>query len=100
MRGCANPPTFARADEANEAFTRLMKTAPASAFLPDAYLLIGEYSFDRIDAYKALVAYQRAADAVRRLAVLRPDAHPLLAETLLAPRYVVDGSALAAFEGR
>ncbi len=40
------------------------------------------------------------ADAVRRLAVLRPDAHPLLAETLLAPRYVVDGSALAAFEGR
>ncbi len=40
------------------------------------------------------------ADAVRRRAVLRPDAHPLLAETLLPPRYVVDGSALAAFEER
>jgi len=50
-----------RVDEANEAFTRLVKTAPASAFVPDAYLLIGEYFFDRDDAYKALVAYQRAA---------------------------------------
>ncbi|MDP2315092.1 MAG: tetratricopeptide repeat protein [Pseudomonadota bacterium] len=74
----ADTPTYARADEAqfylgyalrevgrvddgNEAFTRLVKTVPTSAFVADAYLLIGEYWFDKSDAYKALLAYQRAS---------------------------------------
>lgn len=73
-----NYPQFARADEAtfylgqalsdtgspdpaNENFTRLVKTYPESVWVPDAYVLIGEYWFDQNQAYKALAAYQRAA---------------------------------------
>ncbi|MES2642778.1 MAG: tetratricopeptide repeat protein [Myxococcota bacterium] len=50
-----------RADEANDTFTRLVKTVPGSTFVPDAWLLIGEYWFDKDEVLKALVAYQRAA---------------------------------------
>ncbi len=50
-----------RADEANENFTRLVKTYPESIKVADAYVLIGEYWFDQNQAYKALAAYQRAA---------------------------------------
>lgn len=74
----ADTPTFARADEAmfylgytlrelgrteeaNDTFTRMVRAMPESAFVADAYLLVGEYWFDGDDAYKALVAYQRAA---------------------------------------
>jgi tetratricopeptide (TPR) repeat protein len=46
---------------ANDEFTRLVKTYPESKFVPDAYVLIGEYWFEKNEAYKALNAYQRAA---------------------------------------
>ncbi|MSQ03361.1 MAG: tetratricopeptide repeat protein [Myxococcales bacterium] len=50
-----------RRDESNVELTRLVKTYPDSRFIPDAYLLIGEYYFDKNEAMKALMAYQRAA---------------------------------------
>lgn len=73
-----NYPTFARADEATyylgsalnevkqpkeavQEFTRLVKTYPESPFVPDAYVQIGEFYFDDNNAYKALLAYQKAA---------------------------------------
>jgi tetratricopeptide (TPR) repeat protein len=73
-----NYPTFVRADEAtfylgqalndtgspdqaNAEFTRLVKTYPESRWVPDAYVLIGEYWFDKNEAFKALSAFQRAA---------------------------------------
>ena len=72
-----NFPDYARADEATwylgqtltEAgqveegqaeLTRLVKTWPQSAWVPDAFVLIGEYQFDQGQAVKALAAYQRA----------------------------------------
>ena len=48
-------------DPANAEFTRLVKTYPESKFVPDAYVLIGEYWFEKNEAYKALNAYQKAA---------------------------------------
>ena len=73
-----NYATFERADEATfylasalqevgqhkdavQEFTRLAKTYPDSGFVPDAYEQIGEYYFDNNNAYKALLAYQKAA---------------------------------------
>lgn len=73
-----NYPQFARADEAtfylgqalsdtgapdqaNTEFTRLVKTYPESKWVPDAYVLIGEYWFEKNEAFKAMTAYQRAA---------------------------------------
>ncbi len=73
-----NYPTFARADEATfylatalqdigerkealKEFTRLVKTYPESSYVPDAYIQIGEYYFDNNNAYKALLAYQKAS---------------------------------------
>ena len=73
-----NYPTFARADEATfylasalqdigedkealKEFTRLVKTYPESNYVPDAYVQIGEYYFDNNNAYKALLAYQKAS---------------------------------------
>ena len=50
-----------RRDESNLELTRLVKTYQDSRFIPDAYLLIGEYYFDKNEAMKALTAYQRAA---------------------------------------
>lgn len=50
-----------RRDESTVELTRLVKTYPESRFIPDAYLLIGEYYFDKNEAMKALMAYQRAA---------------------------------------
>lgn len=50
-----------RRDDANVELTRLVKTYPDSKYIPDAYLLIGEYYFDRNEAMKALMAYQKAA---------------------------------------
>ena len=41
--------------------TTLVKTYPESAHVPAAYLWLGDYYFERNNAYKALVAYQRAA---------------------------------------
>lgn len=48
-------------DEAMQAFTKLVKQYPDSAFVPDAYVNIGEYYFDNNNAYKALLAYKKAA---------------------------------------
>ncbi len=48
-------------DEAVKEFTRLVRTYPESKWVPDAYVLIGEYYFEKNNAYKALVAYQKAA---------------------------------------
>ncbi len=73
-----NYATFGRADEATfylasalqevgsrkegiKEFTRLAKTYPDSQYVPDAYVQIGEYYFDNNNAYKALLAYQKAA---------------------------------------
>ncbi len=50
-----------QADEAVKEFTRLVRTYPESKWVPDAYVLIGEYYFEKNNAYKALVAYQKAA---------------------------------------
>ncbi len=50
-----------RADEAVKEFTRLVRTYPESKWVPDAYVMIGEYYFEGNNAYKALVAYQKAA---------------------------------------
>ena len=69
--------TFARADEATfylasalkdtgqpkealDQFTHLVKTYPESQYVPDAYVQIGEHYFDENNAYKALLAYQKA----------------------------------------
>lgn len=71
-------PTFARADEATfylaqalqdtgdakgalTEYTRLVKTYPESEYVADSYVQIGEYYFDNNNAYKALLAYQKAA---------------------------------------
>lgn len=47
-------------DDAVQEFTRLVRTYPESAYIPDAYVQIGEYYFDNNNAYKALLAYQKA----------------------------------------
>ena len=74
----ANYPRYARADSATfylgsaqwdtkqedaavESFKRLVKLYPQSDFVPDAYVLIGEYFFAKNNAYGALSAYQKAA---------------------------------------
>lgn len=71
-------PQYARADEATyylgsalqdigkpedavNQFLNLVKMYPESKWVPDAYLLIGEYYFDNNNAYKALTAYKHAA---------------------------------------
>lgn len=73
-----NYPQYARADEATfylanalndigerdqsiEEYTRLVRTYPESKYIPDSYIQIGEYYFDNNNAYKALLAYQKAA---------------------------------------
>jgi TolA-binding protein len=73
-----NYPQYQRADEATfylanalsdigerekavEQFTGLVKTYSESAYVPDAYVQIGEYFFDTNNAYKALLAYEKAA---------------------------------------
>lgn len=48
-------------DDANVEFTRLVKNFPASRRVPDAYVAIGDYWFERNGAFKALMAFQRAA---------------------------------------
>lgn len=48
-------------DEAAKTFNDLVRTYPESSYVPDAYVLIGEYYFDQNNAYKALLAYQKAA---------------------------------------
>ncbi len=70
-------PTYARADEATfylgsalqdidqkeeavNQFLNLVKMYPESKWVPDAYLLIGEYYFDTNNAFKALQAYKHA----------------------------------------
>ncbi|RME27547.1 MAG: hypothetical protein D6798_04285 [Deltaproteobacteria bacterium] len=50
-----------RRDEAVKEFNNLVRTYPDSEYVPDAYVLIGEYYFDKNNAYKALIAYQKAA---------------------------------------
>jgi tetratricopeptide (TPR) repeat protein len=74
----SNYPTFSRADEASfymanalwdtdqrkdavKEFTRLVKSYPESGWVPDAYVMIGEHYFDDNNAYKALLAYQKAS---------------------------------------
>jgi len=48
-------------DKAVKEFTRLVRTYPESRLVSDAYVMIGEYYFDNNNAYKALVAYRKAA---------------------------------------
>lgn len=47
-------------DDAVKEFTKLVRNYPQSRFTPDAYVMIGEYYFDNNNAYKALLAYQKA----------------------------------------
>lgn len=49
-----------RQDEAIRSFKKLVKLYPQSSFVPDAFVLIGEYYFDENNAYQALRAYQKA----------------------------------------
>jgi len=49
-------------DKAVDAFKRLVKLYPQSQFLPDAYVLIGEYYFSvKEEAFPALKAYLKAS---------------------------------------
>ncbi len=48
-------------DDAVREYTRLVRTYPESRSIPDAYVQIGEYYFERNNAYKALLAYQKAS---------------------------------------
>ena len=50
-----------REDEAVKEFTKLVRSYPQSRYTPDSYVMIGEYYFDNNNAYKALLAYQKAA---------------------------------------
>jgi len=51
-----------RQQEAADAFKELVKLYPESDFIPDAYVLIGEYYFDvENNAYGALKAYLKAS---------------------------------------
>jgi len=50
-----------RPDDAVNEFTRLVRTYPDSGYVPDSYVQIGEYYFEKNNAYKALLAYQKAA---------------------------------------
>jgi tetratricopeptide (TPR) repeat protein len=43
------------------AFKKLVKLYPSSSWVPDAYILIGEYYFDNNDAFPALRAYLKAS---------------------------------------
>lgn len=47
-------------DQAVRQFMRLTKNYTNSQYLPSAYIAIGEYWFERNDAYKALQQYQKA----------------------------------------
>ena len=47
-------------DQAVRQFMRLTKNYSQSTYLPSAYIAIGEYWFERNDAYKALQQYQKA----------------------------------------
>ena len=48
-------------EKAVSAFKKLVKLYPTSGWVPDAYVLIGEYYFDKNDAFPALRAYLKAA---------------------------------------
>ena len=48
-------------------FTKLVRNYPQSRYTPDAYVMIGEYYFDNNNAYKALLAYQKASRSTRTL---------------------------------
>ena len=48
-------------DEAINQFLNLVKMYPESKYVPDSYVLIGEYYFDNNNAFKALQAYKHAA---------------------------------------
>lgn len=49
-----------RREEAVDAFTSVTKQYPESAYVPDAFVNIGEYYFDTNEAFKALTAYKKA----------------------------------------
>lgn len=48
-----------RSDEAYAELFRVVRVYPDSKWVPDAYLALGEYWFDRQDARNAMNAYQR-----------------------------------------
>lgn len=47
-------------EQASEAYKKLVKLYPESQYVPDAYVLLGEYFFDKNDVYNALRAYLKA----------------------------------------
>jgi tetratricopeptide (TPR) repeat protein len=49
-----------RKDDAVEAFKKLVKLYSESTYVPDSYVLIGEYYFEANNAYAALRAYLKA----------------------------------------
>jgi tetratricopeptide (TPR) repeat protein len=49
------------ADRALAEWTRLVRTYPDSALLPEAYISIGETYLGKSEAFKALMAYQKAS---------------------------------------
>lgn len=50
-----------RKDEASEAFKKLVKVYADSDYVPDAYVMIGEYYFEEGNAHGALRAYLKAS---------------------------------------
>lgn len=48
-----------QADRSVDAFRKLVKLYPQSAYVPDAYVLIGEYYFDRNEPFASLRAYRQ-----------------------------------------
>lgn len=49
-----------RREDALASFKKLVKLYPTSQWVPDAYVLIGEYYFDKNEAFPALRAYLKA----------------------------------------
>lgn len=51
-----------RSEEASEYYRRLIKEFPQSQYVPDAWLAVGEYFFEKAELDKALKAYQKAEE--------------------------------------
>jgi cellulose synthase operon protein C len=51
-----------RNEEASDYYKRLIKDYPQSPYVPDAWLAIGEYFFDKADLERALKAYKKAEE--------------------------------------
>ncbi|MCC6810624.1 MAG: tetratricopeptide repeat protein [Deltaproteobacteria bacterium] len=51
-----------QSEEASEYYRRLISEFPNSQYVPDAWLAVGDFFFDKADLQKALKAYQKAEE--------------------------------------